>query len=56
MDVKDYQWVVIVGTPVFACKTRKQAREYAKEHKVNYPKYNYIGKCVKNFTQIILKV
>lgn len=56
MKVKDYNWIVVVGTPIFTCKTRKQAREYAKKNKATYPQYNYIGKCTNNFTKIILDV
>lgn len=53
-DIK--HWVVIVGEPIFACKTRKQARKYAKKNKVRYPRWNYIGKCIDKKRKIILDV
>ena len=49
-------WVVIVGEPVFVCKTRKQAREYAKGNDVDAGKWNYIGKCINDEKQIILDI
>lgn len=49
-------WVVLKGRPIFACKTRKQAREYAKQHTVDEPIYNYIGKCINDYSTIILDV
>ena len=47
-------WIVLKGRPIFTCRTRKQAREYIKKNSVHYPEYNYVGKCVKGFRQIIL--
>ena len=49
-------WIVLTGNIVFTCTTRKRARKYAKEHKINYPQYNYIGKCTNNFSKIVLDV
>jgi len=49
-------WIVITGRPIYSCRTRKQARKYAKENIVDYPQYNYVGKCIKNYKQIVLNV
>ena len=49
-------WIVIEGTPIFTCRTRKQAREYVKKHKVSYPKFSYVGKCINNYRFIVLDV
>jgi len=55
MKNKDIEhWIVIQGTPVYTCRTRKQARQFVKENKAKYPQFNYIGKCVKGYRQIIL--
>jgi len=49
-------WIVVVGQPVFTCRTRKQARIFVEKHKVKYPNYNYIGKCFDNYRQIVIDV
>ena len=50
-------WVVIVGSPVFTCRTRKQAREYAKKHQIMWrPKFNYVGKCINNHRSIVIDI
>ena len=49
-------WVVITGSPVFTCKTRKQAREYAKQHKARTYEYNYVGKLPKSKRMIVLEL
>lgn len=49
-------WVILKGRPIFSCKTRKQAREYAKKYSVNEPIYNYVGKCINDYHTIILDV
>jgi len=49
-------WVVIVGNPVFVCKTRKRARQFVKENKALWPCYNYVGKCIKDSRKIVLDI
>jgi len=49
-------WVVLRGMPLFACKTRKQAKKYAEKHTVDRPIYNYVGKCIDNYGKIILDI
>lgn len=40
-------WMILDGTPITATKTRKLARETAKDIKTeNEPKYRYIGKVI----------
>ena len=51
------QWIVLEGKPVFTCRTRRQARKYRKTHKVERSKgWSYVGKCVDNYSRIILDV
>lgn len=50
-------WIVIEGKPVFTCRTRRQARKYAKKHReIVREHYSYVGKCVDNYSKIVLDV
>lgn len=49
-------WIVIRGQPLFSCRTRKQARKFAKENKSKYPQFTYVGKCIKGYNQIVFDV
>ena len=48
-------WIVLEGRIVYSCRTRKQARAYAKKYPAERG-YNYVGKCIKNYRNIVLDV
>ncbi len=57
MKRKTGGWIVIVGKPVFVCRTRRQARRYVKEHKIKRGNgYNYVGQCTNKYRKIVLDV
>ncbi len=56
--IKADRWLVMEGRPVYSCRTRKQARKYAKKQRkrIAYPEFVYVGKCFDSQHKIVLDV
>ena len=55
-SVKADRWLVITGRVVYSCRTREQARQYARQNKFKYPQYNYVGSCFDKRRKIVLDI